>query len=81
MASLISQATAFGVRLSRVGRQFADERALAEHLKRGRVGPARPPAWMRRRFDISSKMRNGHEVFTVAPRSEAAEAAILRPAT
>jgi epsilon-lactone hydrolase len=68
MASLISQATAFGVRLSRIGRQFVDERALAEHLERGRVGPARPPAWMRRRFDISSKMRDGRKVYTVAPR-------------
>jgi epsilon-lactone hydrolase len=69
MASLIAQATAFGVRLSRVGRRFADERALAEHLERGRVGPARPPAWMRRRFDISAKVHDGHEVFTVAPRA------------
>jgi len=69
MASLIAQATAFGVRLARVGRQFTSERTLAEHLERGRVGPVRPPAWMRRRFDISSKMRNGYEVFTVAPRS------------
>jgi epsilon-lactone hydrolase len=68
MASFIAQATAFGVRLSGIGRQFADERALAEHLERGRVGPARPPGWMQRRFDISSKMRDGCEVFTVAPR-------------
>jgi acetyl esterase/lipase len=69
MASWISQATAFGVRLSRVGRQFVDERTLAEHLRRARVGPVRPPAWMRRRFEISSTMRNGYEVFTVAPRT------------
>jgi epsilon-lactone hydrolase len=69
MASLIAQATAFGIRLARVGRQFVDERTLAEHLKRGRVGPAPPPGWMRRRFDISSTVRNGYEVFTVAPRS------------
>ncbi len=68
MASLISQATAFGVRLSGIGRQFTDERALAEHLKYRRVGPAPPPAWMRRRLDISSKMRNGRLVYTVTPR-------------
>ena len=70
MASLISRATAFAVRLSRVGLQFVDERTLAEHLKCSRVGPARPPAWMRRWFHISSSMRNGYEVFTVAPRSK-----------
>jgi monoterpene epsilon-lactone hydrolase len=70
MASLIAQATALAVRVLRVGGQFADERALAEHIKHHRVGPARPSTAMRRRFDISSDTRNGCEVYTVAPRAE-----------
>ena len=69
MASLIARATAFAVRLARVGSQFADERALAEHIRHHRVGPARPSAAMRRRLDISSKTLNGYEVYTVAPRA------------
>jgi epsilon-lactone hydrolase len=69
MPSLIAQATAFAVRLMRVGRQFADERALAEHIRHHRVGPARPSAAMRRRLDISSDTLNGYEVYSVAPRS------------
>jgi epsilon-lactone hydrolase len=69
MASLIARATAFAVRLARVGRPFADERALAAHIRHHRVGPARPSAAMRRRLDISSKTLNGYEVYTVAPRA------------
>jgi acetyl esterase/lipase len=69
MASLIARATAFATRVSRVGRQFVDERTLAEHIKHSRVGPARPSAAMRRRLDISSRMANGYEVYTVAPRA------------
>jgi len=69
MASLVSQATALGVRLARIGRPYVSERALAHHIKYHRIGPVRPSAAMRRRFDISSTRRNGREVFTIAPRS------------
>src|SRR5271155_5004129 len=68
MASLVSQATALGVRLARIGTPYVDERALAHHIKYHRIGPARPSAAMRRRFDISSRMHSGREVYTVAPR-------------
>ena len=69
MASLIAQATAFGVRLARIGGRFADERTLADYLEHHRARPARPSAAMRRRFDISVKQCNGCEIYTVAPRA------------
>jgi epsilon-lactone hydrolase len=69
MASLVARATAFGVRLARIGSPYVDERSLAHHIKYHLIGPARPSAAMRRRFDISSRMHNGREVYTVAPRS------------
>ncbi len=69
MASLIARVTALAVRLMRVGARFVDERTLAEHLEHNRVGPERPSAAMRRRFDVSSRTLNGYEVFTVAPRA------------
>jgi epsilon-lactone hydrolase len=69
MASLIAQATAFGVRLARIGGRFTDERTLADYIKYHRAGPARPSAAMRRRFDISVKQCNGCEIYTVAPRA------------
>jgi monoterpene epsilon-lactone hydrolase len=77
MASLIAQATAFAVRIARIGGRFADERTLADYIKHHRAGPARPSAAMRRRFDISVKQCNGCEIYTVAPRAARSTGSVL----
>jgi epsilon-lactone hydrolase len=69
MASFLARATAFATRLSGIRRQFADEHALADPIRRTRNGPARPSASMRRRFGISSQTRHGYEIYAVAPRA------------
>jgi monoterpene epsilon-lactone hydrolase len=69
MASLIARATAFAIRLAGIRKYFADENALADHIRRTRRGPARPSALMKRRFGISSQTRHGYEVYAVAPRA------------
>src|SRR4051812_48688321 len=68
MASLISQATAFALHLSRMRRKFASETSLAKQVKRdGAKGPARPSRSMQRRFDITLEQRHGYQVYTVTP--------------
>ncbi len=69
MASLVARATALGVRIGRIGRPYRSERALADHIKYHRIGPVPPTAAMRRRFDVSSRIVGGREVFTIAPRA------------
>jgi epsilon-lactone hydrolase len=69
VASFIAQVATFAARLSGMRKKFAHERSLAHHINRGRAGPARPAASMRRNLDISLETRHGHEVYTVAPRS------------
>jgi monoterpene epsilon-lactone hydrolase len=68
MTSLVARASAFGTRLLRIGSPYVSEEALARHIKHNRVGPVRPPRAMRRRFDVSSRLYRGCEVFTVGPK-------------
>jgi acetyl esterase/lipase len=69
MASLVARATALGVRIGRIGRTYLNEQALAHHIKHHRIGPVPPSAAMRRRFDVSSRLHEGREVFTIAPKA------------
>jgi monoterpene epsilon-lactone hydrolase len=68
MTSLIARASAFGTRLFRIGSPYVSEAALARHIEHNRVGPVRPPRGVRRRFDVTSRLCRGHEVFTVGPK-------------
>jgi acetyl esterase/lipase len=70
MTSLVARASAFGIRLFRIGSPYVSEDALARHIEHHRIGPVPPPRAMQRRFDVSSRLYRGREVFTVAPRPE-----------
>jgi monoterpene epsilon-lactone hydrolase len=68
MTSLLARASAFGIRALRIGSPYVSEEALAHHIEHNRIGPVQPSWWMRRRFDVSSRLYRGHEVFTVGPK-------------
>jgi epsilon-lactone hydrolase len=68
MTSLLARASAFGIRVLRIGSPYVSEEALAHHIKHNRIGPVQPSWWMRRQFDVSSRLYRGREVFTVGPR-------------
>jgi hypothetical protein len=67
MTSLLARASAFGIR-ARIGSPYVSEEALAHHIEHNRIGPVQPSWWMRRRFDVSSRLFRGREVFTVGPK-------------
>jgi epsilon-lactone hydrolase len=69
MTSLVARASAFGTRLFRIGSPYVSEAALARHIEQKRVGPVRPPRWMQRRFEVTSRLYRGREVFTVGPKT------------
>jgi epsilon-lactone hydrolase len=68
MTSLIARASAFGIRLLRIGSPYVSAKALARHIEHNRIGPVPPPRTMRRRLDVSSSLRDGREIFTVRPK-------------
>jgi epsilon-lactone hydrolase len=68
VASLIARASALGIRLLRIGSPYVSGEALARHIEHNRIGPVPPPRAMRRRFDVSSDLHRGREVFTVRPK-------------
>jgi epsilon-lactone hydrolase len=68
MTSLLARASAFGIRVLRIGSPYVSEAALARHIEHNRIGPVPPPRAMRRRLDVSSRLFRGREVFTVGPK-------------
>jgi monoterpene epsilon-lactone hydrolase len=69
MTSLLARASAFGIRVLRIGSPYVSEEALAHHIEHNRIGPVPPPRAMRRRVDVSSRLYRGREVFTIRPKS------------
>jgi acetyl esterase/lipase len=71
LPSFVANAAAIVARLTGQRRQFAHEDALARHVARGGAAVAsRPTASMRRKFDITLETCHGHEVYTLAPRTQ-----------
>src|SRR5271166_2519710 len=68
MTSLLARASAFGIRVLRIGSPYVSEEALTHHIEHNRIGPVPPPRAMRRRVDVSSRLYRGREVFTVGPK-------------
>jgi acetyl esterase/lipase len=68
MTSLVARASAFGIRLLRIGSPYVSAETLARHIKHNRIGPVPPPRAMLRRFNVTSTRHDGREVFTVGPK-------------
>ena len=77
LASLSAEVARVVVRFAGLRRKFARERSLTDYLNRGRGGPARPSATMRRKFNISLDTRHGYGVYTIAPRFGASAGNII----
>jgi monoterpene epsilon-lactone hydrolase len=79
VTSLVARASAFGIRLLRIGSPYVSEEALAHHIEHNRIGPVPPPRAMLRRFDVSSHLYRGREVFTVGPKPGRRNASPAQP--